>query len=58
MSCDIAMKGLLTGDADFACSVIKAATIGGPVKTVMNFFNGSFFHLVSKPEFHPDRAAP
>ena len=54
MSSDIAMKGLLTGDVDFASSVssvIKAAAIGVPVKTVMNFFNGSFFYLVSKPEF-------
>ena len=54
MSSDIAMKGLLTGDVDFASSVssvIKAAAIGVPVKTVMNFFNGSFFYFVSKPEF-------
>jgi ABC-type nitrate/sulfonate/bicarbonate transport system substrate-binding protein len=54
MSSDIAMKGLLTGDVDFASSVssvVKAAAIGVPVKTVMNFFNGSFFYLVSKPEF-------
>src|SRR4029077_21111259 len=54
MSSDIAMKGLLTGDVDFASSVssvVKAAAIGVPVKTVINFFNGSFFYLVSKPEF-------
>lgn len=54
MSSDIAMKGLLTGDVDFASSVssvVKAAAVGVPVKTVMNFFDGSFFYLVSKPEF-------
>jgi ABC-type nitrate/sulfonate/bicarbonate transport system substrate-binding protein len=49
---DIAMKGLVTGDIDFASSissVVKAAAIGAPVKTVINFFNGSFFYLVTKP---------
>ncbi len=49
---DIAMKGLITGDVDFASSissVVKAAAIGAPVKTVINFFNGSFFYLVTKP---------
>ena len=54
MSSDVAMKGLLTGDVDFASSVssvVKAAALGIPVKTIMNFFNGSFFYLVSKPEF-------
>jgi ABC-type nitrate/sulfonate/bicarbonate transport system substrate-binding protein len=54
MSSDIAMKGLLTGDVDFASSVssvVKAAALGVPVKTVINYFNGSFFYLVSKPEF-------
>ena len=53
MSSDIAMKGLLTGDVEFASSVssvVKAAAVGIPVRTVMNFFNGSFFYLVSKPE--------
>lgn len=54
MSSDIAMKGLLTGDVDFASSVssvVKASAIGVPVKSVINYFNGSFFYLVSKPEF-------
>jgi ABC-type nitrate/sulfonate/bicarbonate transport system substrate-binding protein len=54
MSSDIAMKGLLTGDVDFASSVssvVKASAIGVPVRTVINYFNGSFFYLVSKPEF-------
>jgi ABC-type nitrate/sulfonate/bicarbonate transport system substrate-binding protein len=54
MSSDIATKGLLTGDVDFAASVssvVKAAAVGVPVKTVINYFNGSFFYLVSKPEF-------
>ena len=49
---DIAMKGLITGDIDFASSissVVKAAAIGAPVKTLINFFNGSFFYLVTKP---------
>jgi ABC-type nitrate/sulfonate/bicarbonate transport system substrate-binding protein len=49
---DIVMKGLVTGDIDFASSissVVKAAAIGAPVKTVINFFNGSFFYLVTKP---------
>jgi NitT/TauT family transport system substrate-binding protein len=49
---DIAMKGLVTGDIDFASSissVVKAAAIGAPVKTLINFFNGSFFYLVTKP---------
>ena len=49
---DIAMKGLVTGDVDFASSissVVKAAAIGAPVKTLINFFNGSFFYLVTKP---------
>lgn len=53
MSSDISMKGLVTGDVDFTSSVssaIKAAAIGIPVKTVMNFFNGSFFYLLVKPE--------
>jgi NitT/TauT family transport system substrate-binding protein len=53
MSSDISMKGLVTGDVDFTSSVssvIKAAAIGIPVKTVMNFFNGSFFYLLTKPE--------
>jgi NitT/TauT family transport system substrate-binding protein len=49
---DIAMKGLVSGDVDFASSissVVKAAAIGAPVKTLINFFNGSFFYLVTKP---------
>jgi ABC-type nitrate/sulfonate/bicarbonate transport system substrate-binding protein len=49
---DIVMKGLVTGDVDFASSissVVKAAAIGAPVKTLINFFNGSFFYLVTKP---------
>src|SRR5262249_14796286 len=49
---DIVMKGLVTGDIDFASSissVVKAAAIGAPVKTLINFFNGSFFYLVTKP---------
>jgi NitT/TauT family transport system substrate-binding protein len=53
MSSDIAMKGLITGDLDFAASVssvIRAAAVGIPVKTVMNFFDGSFFYLMTKPE--------
>ena len=53
MSSDISMKGLVTGDVDFTSSVssvVKAAAIGIPVKTVMNFFNGSFFYLMTKPE--------
>jgi NitT/TauT family transport system substrate-binding protein len=53
MSSDISMKGLVTGDVDFTSSissVVKAAAIGIPVKTVMNFFNGSFFYLLTKPE--------
>jgi len=54
MSSDIVMKGLLTGDVDFASSVssvVKAAAVGVPVKSVINYFDGSFFYLVSKPEF-------
>jgi len=50
---DIVMKGLVTGDVDFASSVssvVKAAAIGAPVKTLINFFNGSFFYLVTKPD--------
>jgi ABC-type nitrate/sulfonate/bicarbonate transport system substrate-binding protein len=53
MSSDISMKGLMTGDVDFTSSVssvVKAAAVGLPVKTVMNFFNGSFFYLLTKPE--------
>ncbi len=49
---DIAMKGLVSGDVDFASSissVVKATAIGAPVKTLINFFNGSFFYLVTKP---------
>ena len=49
---DIAMKGLVTGDVDFASSissVVKAAAIGAPVRTLINFFNGSFFYLITKP---------
>src|SRR5262245_34334696 len=45
MSSDIAMKGLLSGDVDFAASVssvVKATAVGIPVKTVMNYFDGSF----------------
>jgi NitT/TauT family transport system substrate-binding protein len=47
------MKGLITGDLDFAgsvSSVVRAAAVGIPVKTVMNFFDGSFFYLMTKPE--------
>lgn len=50
---DIVMKGLVTGDVDFASSVssvVKAAAIGAPVRTLINFFNGSFFYLVTKPD--------
>jgi ABC-type nitrate/sulfonate/bicarbonate transport system substrate-binding protein len=50
---DIAMKGLVTGDVDFASSissVVKAAAIGAPVKILINFFNGSFFYLVTRPD--------
>jgi NitT/TauT family transport system substrate-binding protein len=53
MSSDIAMKGLLSGDVDFAASVssvVKATAVGIPVKTVMNYFDGSFFYLVTRPE--------
>lgn len=53
MLSDIAMKGLITGDLDFAASVssvVRAAAVGIPVKTVMNFFDGSFFYLMTKPE--------
>jgi ABC-type nitrate/sulfonate/bicarbonate transport system substrate-binding protein len=53
MSSDIAMKGLISNDVDFASSVssvVKATAVGIPVKTVMNFFDGSFFYLVTKPE--------
>jgi ABC-type nitrate/sulfonate/bicarbonate transport system substrate-binding protein len=49
---DIAMKGLVTGDVDFASSissVVKASAIGAPIKTLINFFNGSFFYLVTRP---------
>jgi NitT/TauT family transport system substrate-binding protein len=52
-SSDIAMKGLLSGDVDFAASVssvVKATAVGISVKTVMNYFDGSFFYLVTKPE--------
>jgi ABC-type nitrate/sulfonate/bicarbonate transport system substrate-binding protein len=52
MRSDIAMKGLITGDVDFASSissVVKAAAIGAPVKILIDFFNGSFFYLVTKP---------
>ena len=50
---DIAMKGLVTDDVNFASSissVVKAAAIGAPMKTVINFFNGSFFYLVTRPD--------
>jgi ABC-type nitrate/sulfonate/bicarbonate transport system substrate-binding protein len=52
MRSDIAMKGLVTSDVDFASSissVVKAAAIGAPVKILIDFFNGSFFYLVTKP---------
>jgi ABC-type nitrate/sulfonate/bicarbonate transport system substrate-binding protein len=54
MRSDIGVKALITGDADFAASVssvIKASAVGIPVKTVLNFFNGSFFYLITKPQF-------
>lgn len=54
MRSDIGVKALITGDADFAASVssvIKATAVGIPVKTVLNFFNGSFFYLITKPSF-------
>lgn len=50
---DIAMKGLVTDDVAFASSissVVKAAAIGAPIKTVINFFSGSFFYLVTRPD--------
>jgi NitT/TauT family transport system substrate-binding protein len=52
MRSDIGVKGLITGDVDFAASissVVKATAVGIPVKTVLNFFNGSFFYLVTRP---------
>jgi ABC-type nitrate/sulfonate/bicarbonate transport system substrate-binding protein len=52
MRSDIGVKALITGDADFAASissVVKATAVGIPVKTVLNFFNGSFFYLITKP---------
>jgi ABC-type nitrate/sulfonate/bicarbonate transport system substrate-binding protein len=54
MRSDIGVKALVTGDADFAASVssvIKATAVGIPVKTVLNFFNGSFFYLITKPNY-------
>lgn len=54
MRSDIGVKALITGDVDFAASVssvIKASAVGIPVKTVLNFFNGSFFYLITKPHF-------
>jgi len=54
MRSDIGVKGLITGDVDFTSSissVVKATAVGIPVKTVLNFFNGSFFYLVTKPTF-------
>ena len=53
MASDLAVKALASKDVDFAAStesVAKAAAIGFPVKIVMNFFNGSLFYLVTKPE--------
>ena len=52
MRSDIGVKGLITGDVDFASSistVVKATAVGIPVKTILNFFNGSFFYLITKP---------
>jgi ABC-type nitrate/sulfonate/bicarbonate transport system substrate-binding protein len=52
MRSDIGVKGLITGDVDFTSSissVVKATAVGIPVKTVLNFFNGSFFYLITKP---------
>jgi ABC-type nitrate/sulfonate/bicarbonate transport system substrate-binding protein len=54
MRSDIGVKALITGDVDFAASVssvIKASAVGIPVKAVLNFFNGSFFYLITKPQF-------
>ena len=53
MASDLAVKALASKDVDFAASgesVAKAAAIGFPVKIVLNFFNGSFFYIVTKPE--------
>jgi ABC-type nitrate/sulfonate/bicarbonate transport system substrate-binding protein len=53
ISSDIGIKGLLSGDVDFAAivsSVLKATAVGIPVKTVLNYLDGSFFDLVTKPE--------
>lgn len=52
MPSDIGMKGLVSGDVDFASSlssVSKAAAVGAPLKIVVSFFNGSFFYLVTRP---------
>ena len=52
MRSDIGVKGLVTGDVDFASSissVVKATAVGIPVRTILNFFNGSFFYLITKP---------
>ena len=53
MNSDLAVKALLTGDADYAGSTAittKAAAMGLPVKIIVSFFNGTDFSLVSKPD--------
>ena len=53
MASDLAVKALASKDVDFAAStesVAKAAAMGFPVKIVINFFNGSLFYIVTKPE--------
>jgi len=53
MNSDLAVKGLVTGDVDYAAStatVAKAAALGFPVKIVISFFNGTDFNIVTGPE--------
>ena len=53
MRSDLAVRGLVTGDVDYAqsaSSVVRAAAAGAPVAAIFGNFNRTFFDLVGKPE--------
>src|ERR1043166_714964 len=53
MRSDLAVRGLVTGDIDYAqsaSSVVRAGAAGAPVAPIFGNFNRTFFDLVGKPE--------
>src|SRR5262249_16066346 len=53
MRSDLAVKGLISGDADYmqsSSSVLRAAVAGAPLVTILGVYNRTFFDLVARPE--------